>query len=60
MTREEEHQMLRYVRQLHGYKVRGPRILFGLALGVCAFVVGIPILVGILVAISRLLHASIQ
>jgi len=60
MTREEEHQMLRYVRQLHAYKVRGPRILLGLAVGVCAFVVGIPILILVLAAISRLLHASIQ
>jgi hypothetical protein len=60
MTREEEQQMLRYVRGLHNYKVRGPKILFGLGLGVCAFAVGMPVLIGVLAAVAALLHRFIQ
>jgi len=60
MTRQEEQQMLRYVRGLHNYNVRGPKILFGLGLGVCAIAVGMPILIGVLAGISGLLHRFIQ
>jgi hypothetical protein len=56
MTRQEELQALKQLRQLHAYKVRGPIIETYLALAVCAFAVGMPILICVLVAISRLLH----
>jgi Sec-independent protein secretion pathway component TatC len=56
MTRQEELQALKQLRQLHAYKVTGPMIVTVLACAICAFVVGMPILIGVLVAISRLLH----
>jgi hypothetical protein len=55
MTRQEELQMLRSVRGLYAYKVRGPAILLLLGAGFCAFVIGSFLLLGLAGAVTRLL-----
>jgi len=47
---------LRCVRQIHAYKVQGPMISTLLVFTICAFGVGMPILICVLVVISRFLH----
>ncbi len=56
MTRQEELQALKQLRQIHAFKVKGPIAVFWLVLGICAFFVGMPMLIGVLVATSGLLH----
>ena len=59
MTKEERQALmngLKCVRQIHAYKVQGPMISTLLVVAICAFVVGVPLLISVLAAIARLLH----
>jgi hypothetical protein len=55
MTRQEEKQLLRSVRGLYAYKVRGPAILLLLGAGCFAFVIGSFLLLALAGAVTRLL-----
>jgi hypothetical protein len=55
MTKTEEQQLLRSVRGLYNYKVRGPVVLLLLCVGFFVFVVGSFLMLGFVGAIGRLL-----
>jgi len=56
MTRNEELQALKQLRQLHAYKVSEPVTVFFLGLALCAFLAGVPLLICVLAVIARFLH----
>lgn len=56
MTRNEELQALKQLRQIYAYKVSGPITVFKLGFAICAFIVGMPLLACVLAVIARFLH----
>ncbi len=54
MNKQEEQQLLRHVRGLYNYKVRGPIILFWLVVGFYALLTGSFLMIGVAGALTRL------